>query len=52
MISSELAEILGMSDRVAVMREGTIGGILDRSEANPQTVLSIALGHAGSGPVH
>jgi rhamnose transport system ATP-binding protein len=43
MISSELPEILGMSDRIAVMREGTIAGVLDRSEANQHSVLSLAL---------
>jgi ABC-type sugar transport system ATPase subunit len=31
MISSELPEILGMSDRIAVMRAGTIAGVLDRN---------------------
>ena len=33
MISSELPEILGMSDRIAVMRNGAIAGILNRPEA-------------------
>ena len=46
MISSELPEVLGMSDRVAVMRGGTIAGILDRSEATQDRVLALALGHA------
>lgn len=45
MISSELPEILGMSDRVAVMHGGTIVEILDRKEATQQKVLAIALGH-------
>lgn len=45
MISSELPEVLGMSDRIAVMHGGTIVEILDRSEATQQNVLSIALGH-------
>jgi len=44
LISSELPEILGMSDRVAVMRGGTITGILDRSEATQERILSLALG--------
>ena len=43
MISSELPEILGMSDRVAVMRAGRISGILDRREATEERVLSLAL---------
>jgi ABC-type sugar transport system ATPase subunit len=45
MISSELPEILGMSDRVAVMREGRLTGILDRAEATQEKVLALALGH-------
>ncbi|MCD9185319.1 MAG: sugar ABC transporter ATP-binding protein [Pyrinomonadaceae bacterium] len=45
MISSELPEILGMSDRVAVMHGGTIVEVLDRKEATQAKVLSIALGH-------
>lgn len=46
MISSELAEILGMSDRIAVMRNGSLAGILDRSEATAESILALALGHA------
>jgi rhamnose transport system ATP-binding protein len=49
MISSELPEILGMSDRIAVMHEGTVTGILGREEATPQKILSLALGHAPAG---
>jgi rhamnose transport system ATP-binding protein len=45
MISSELPEILGMSDRIAVMHAGTIVGILDRAEATQQKILAMALGH-------
>jgi rhamnose transport system ATP-binding protein len=46
MISSELPELLGMSDRIAVMRAGTICGTLDRDEATQQSILAMALGHA------
>ena len=46
MISSELPELLGMSDRIAVMHAGRIGGTLDRGEATQQRILSLALGHA------
>ena len=46
MISSELPEILGMSDRIAVMRGGRIEGIVDRGEATQQRVLALALGTA------
>jgi rhamnose transport system ATP-binding protein len=45
MISSELPEILGMSDRVAVMHGGTIVQILDRAGATQEKVLALALGH-------
>jgi rhamnose transport system ATP-binding protein len=45
MISSELPEVLGMSDRIAVMRAGTIAGILSRAEATQQKILEMALGH-------
>jgi rhamnose transport system ATP-binding protein len=44
MISSELPEVLGMSDRIAVMHAGTIRGVLSRDEASPSTVLAMALG--------
>ena len=45
MISSELPEILGMSDRIAVMHRGTIAGILDRGAATQESILERALGH-------
>jgi rhamnose transport system ATP-binding protein len=46
MISSELPELLGMSDRIAVMHAGTICGTLERKEATQQAILSLALGRA------
>ena len=42
MISSELPEVLGMSDRVMVMHEGRATGILDRSEATPVSIMELA----------
>lgn len=42
MISSELPEILRMSDRVAVICEGQLTGILSRKEANQEAILSLA----------
>ena len=44
LISSELPEILGMSDRIAVMHGGRISGVLARHEATQQRILSLALG--------
>ena len=47
MISSELPEILGMSDRVVVMRGGMIHAVLNCAEATQQKILALALGHDG-----
>lgn len=44
MISSELPEVIGMSDRVAVMRAGKIAGVLERAEATQEAILNLALG--------
>src|SRR5262249_3776507 len=44
MISSELPEVLGMSDRIAVMHGGTIVGTLDRAAATQETIMELALG--------
>jgi len=44
MISSELPEVLGMSDRVLVMREGTIAGELTRAEATEEAIMRYAVG--------
>ena len=32
MVSSELPEVIGMSDRIIVMREGKINGVLDKND--------------------
>jgi ABC-type sugar transport system ATPase subunit len=42
MISSELPEILGMSDRVIVMREGSVTGAFSRAEATQEKIISAA----------
>jgi inositol transport system ATP-binding protein len=42
MISSELPEVLGMSDRILVMHEGHMTGILDRKDANQVSVMELA----------
>jgi rhamnose transport system ATP-binding protein len=47
MISSELPEVLGMSDRIAVMRGGTIVQTMARAEATQEKILGLALGHEG-----
>jgi ABC-type sugar transport system ATPase subunit len=44
LISSELPEVLGMSDRVLVMHEGRLVGNLPREEATPERVIALASG--------
>lgn len=44
MVSSELPEILGMSDRVMVVHEGKIGGFIDKKEANQENIMILATG--------
>jgi len=46
MVSSELPEVLGMSDRVMVMREGIFAGELDRQNMNSEQVMKFATGIA------
>ncbi len=46
MISSEMPEVLGMSDRIAVMHAGRIAGVVSREEATQESVLALALGHS------
>ena len=47
MISSELPEIIGMSDRIMVMNEGAIEGFIDQhaTSATEEEILSMAVGH-------
>ena len=46
-ISSDLPEVLAMSDRILVMREGRQMGILGRDEATQEAVMSLATGEGG-----
>ena len=47
MISSDMEEVLGQSDRIAVMHEGRVTGFLLRADASEETVMQLAVGHAG-----
>ena len=47
MISSDLPEVLGMSDRVAVMRGGRLVELIDKEHADAHTVMAAALGTNG-----
>lgn len=44
MISSELPEVLGVSDRIAVMREGRLTGILNTAQADQEKIMALAAG--------
>ena len=44
MVSSELPEVLGMADRIIVMREGRMAGEFARSEATPEKLVRAAAG--------
>jgi ribose transport system ATP-binding protein len=45
MISSDMEEVIGVSDRIAVMHEGGISGFLERNQFSEQNVLRLAVGH-------
>ena len=44
MISSDMEEVIGVSDRVAVMHEGSISGILERELCSEENILRLAVG--------
>ncbi|RIP33429.1 sugar ABC transporter ATP-binding protein [Staphylococcus gallinarum] len=44
MISSELPEVIGMSDRVAVVHEGHIAGVLNKDELSEERIMTLATG--------
>ena len=46
LVSSELPEVLGLSDRVIVLHEGRVTGEFARAEATPEAVMACATGHA------
>ena len=44
MISSEMPEVLGMSDRIMVMHEGSVKGFIDRADATQELIMKYATG--------
>ncbi len=44
LVSSELPELIGMSDRILMLRDGAVGGSFTRSEATPEALMRAALG--------
>jgi ribose transport system ATP-binding protein len=47
MISSDMEEVLGVSDRIAVMHEGDITGFLTRHEFSEKAIMNLAVGRRG-----
>jgi ribose transport system ATP-binding protein len=46
MISSDMEEVLNVSDRVAVMHEGRITGVLDRRDCTEENIMQLAVGRS------
>jgi ribose transport system ATP-binding protein len=44
MMSSDMEEVIGVSDRIAVMHEGAISGLLERPQFSEYNVLRLAIG--------
>jgi D-xylose transport system ATP-binding protein len=49
LVSSELPELMGISDRIVMLHEGTVGGSFARAEATQERLLAAAMGHATGG---
>ena len=43
-ISSDLPELIGMSDRIYALKEGEITGVVDKKDASEETVMEYMLG--------
>ena len=48
LVSSELFELLGMSDRILMLHDGAISGTFSRSDATPELLMRAALGGSRS----
>ena len=44
LVSSELPELMGMSDRILMLHDGEVGGLFSKSEATPERLLAAAMG--------
>jgi ABC-type sugar transport system ATPase subunit len=47
LVSSELGELIGMSDRIVMLCEGRVGGVFTRAEATQERLLAAAMGRLG-----
>ncbi|HCN31144.1 MAG TPA: D-xylose ABC transporter ATP-binding protein, partial [Verrucomicrobiales bacterium] len=48
LVSSELPELIGMSDRILMLHEGRIGGEFSRAQATQENLMEAAMGHAAA----
>jgi D-xylose transport system ATP-binding protein len=48
LVSSELPELMGMSDRILMLHEGVVGGSFTRADASAERLMRAALGHTGA----
>lgn len=46
LVSSEMIEIMGMSDRILVMRSGKVQGVLEKDEFSEENILRLSIGHS------
>jgi D-xylose transport system ATP-binding protein len=44
LVSSELPELIGMSDRILMLHKGRVGGLFSRNEATPERLMNAAMG--------
>jgi ribose transport system ATP-binding protein len=52
MISSELEELLGLSDRIVVLSEGSMTGVVNKADFSQEVIMSYASNAGGRGAVH
>jgi D-xylose transport system ATP-binding protein len=52
LVSSELPEILGLCDRILVLRQGRVSGEFSRAEATPEALMACAIGGTAAGSAH
>ena len=45
MVSSDMEEVLGLSDRIAVMHQGQIAGTLEKDDFSEENVMQLAVGN-------
>jgi ribose transport system ATP-binding protein len=50
MISSDMEEVLGVSDRIAVMREGALMGVLEAKDFSEEAVMRLAVAPVTANP--